>query len=56
MTVLAVDDKGTKRVTVTYSGRDWRAIRKAMKRLSKERGYTVSISMVLRELVNNNLK
>lgn len=47
---LAVDDDG-KRVTVLFNLRDWKLIEREIARREKERGYPVSVSDALRELV-----
>ena len=46
----AADDDG-KRVTVLFNMRDWRLIEREITRREKERGYPVSVSDALRELV-----
>lgn len=51
---MAEDDDGSKRITVLFNARDMRAIDKEVKRRAKSRGYPVSVSDALRELVREN--
>lgn len=44
-------DDGSKRVTVVFNAKDWRTIEREIKRREKERGYVVTVSDALRELV-----
>ena len=45
------DDDGSKRVTVLFNAKDWKLIEREIKRREKERGYAVSVSDALRDLV-----
>ncbi len=45
------EDDGGKRVTVLFNSKDMRAILREVTRREKERGYAVSVSEALRELV-----
>jgi hypothetical protein len=47
----APDDDGDKRVTVVFNAKDYAAIERELKRREKVRGYPVTVSEVLRELV-----
>lgn len=43
-----------KRVTVLFNARDWAAIQKELERRERERGYSVTVSDALRELVRDH--
>ncbi len=45
-------DDGSKRVTVLFNARHWKAIEREIKRREKAAGYPVSVSEALRELVD----
>lgn len=44
-----------KRVTVHFSAADWRRILKEQRKASRELGYAVTISDVIRSIVSNGL-
>jgi hypothetical protein len=48
------DEDGSKRVTVLFNAKDWKAIEREIKRRERERGYPVSVSDALRELVREH--
>lgn len=48
------EDDGSKRVTVLFNAKDMKAIDREVKRRAKERGYAVSVSEALRELVRES--
>lgn len=48
------ESENGKRVTVLFNPRDWAAIQKELERRENERGYPVTVSDALRELVREH--